>query len=416
MDGFAIGGNGARRRAPSFGRVALGWAVAGWIVAAGVPLTAVPALGSSLLAPAVGTADGATQGTRVADPHTPASALFANPAGLVQFDTFTSSSDLGIGFGQGRIEASAPPTYDEANNMWTIVPDFGLSIPYGGRWRFAIGSYGSTGSTFDYDDDPAAGVPDFFSETIVLAFPLGVAYRLTDQIAVGAGVETLYGQLRTHFTQEDLFFRYKINGVGVQGMVGLAVHPVESWGVGLSVRVPGMIWMDGSMPVPGAGRQDVSVDLLMPTQVFLGATWHCTHRLTVSGSIRFTDASTLGDSTIEYELTPQANIGFIPEAKDEWRFALAGEYALREQLMVRVGASWASSIVGTAGMSPLAWDGNDAKISVGLGRRYDHWAFDAMAGYLLPTERRVTSAEALVLPGKYSLQGGIFQLGVTYRY
>jgi len=416
MDGHMAGGNGTRGSAASFRGLAARWTLLGCLGAVSLLLRPVPVLASALLAPAVGTADGATQGTRIADPPSPAAALFANPAGLVQFDTITTNGDLGLGWGIGRIEASMPPTYDETNNMLAAIPDLGVSIPYGERWRFAFGSYGSTGSTFDYDADVSAGVPDFFSETMIMAFPVGVAYRLTDQIAVGAGVETLYGQLRTHFTLEDLPFRYKIYGVGLQGIVGLAVRPAESWGVGLSVRVPGRIWMDGSMPVPGAGRQDVSVDLMMPTQVFLGATWHCTRRLTVSGSIRFTDASTLGDSTIEYELTPQANIGFIPEAKDEWRLALGAEYALRERLTLRLGASWASSIVGTAGMSPLVWDGNDAKISIGVGQRYEHWAFDAMAGYLFPTERRVSAEEALVLPGEYSMQGGIVSFGVTYRY
>ncbi len=411
MEGRASGGRGVRVSASSFwGPVAM----AGWLGVTTVVWPA-PSPASTLLAPSVGAADSATQGTRIADPHTPASALFANPAGLVQFESFTSTGGLGIAFGHGRIEASMPPTYEETNNVIAGVPDLGVSIPYGERWRFALGSYGTTGSTFDYDAEPAAGVPDFFSETVVMAFPLGAAYRLTDQVSVGATVEPLFGQLRTHFTLQDVPFRYKIYGAGLQGALGLSFRPFERWAVGLSVRLPGRIWMDGSMPVPGAGRQDVSVDLKMPTQVFLGATWHCTPRLTVSGAMRFTDASSFGDSTIEYELTPQANIGFVPHSKDEWRFALAAEYALREQLALRVGASWASHIVGTSGVSPLVYDGEDTRISIGLGRRYDHWVFDVMAGYAFPAERRISAAEALALPGKYSMQGGIIMLGMTYR-
>jgi long-subunit fatty acid transport protein len=378
-------------------------------------LAPVSAWASVLLAPAVGAADSATQGTRIADPQTPSAALFENPAGLTGFDTTTHGGGFGIGYGRGRIEASVPAGYKETNNVWSVMPDFGLSIPYRERWRFAIGSYGTTGSKFDFDADPALGVPGFFSETIVIAVPLGVAYRLSEHVSIGAELQPMFGQLRTHFPLGGLDFKYKINGPGVQGMVGMTVRPTEQWAFGLSVRTPGMIWMGGSMPVPGGARQRVDVDLEMPTQVFVGATWRCMTRLTLSGSVRFTDSSTLGDSTIEYELTPQANTGFLPYSKDEWKYALGAEYALRPQTALRVGASWASHIVGSKGVSPLAFDGDDAKIAIGAGQQFGPWTLDVMAGYALPAERHISPSTALVLPGTYSMQGAIFILGLTYR-
>jgi long-subunit fatty acid transport protein len=374
-----------------------------------------PAWASTLLAPAVGTADNATMGTRIADPQTPSAALFENPAGLTGFETFTHGGGLGIGYGRARIEASAPAGYNETSTVWPLVPDFGLSIPYRERWRFAIGLYGTTGSKFDFDGDPALGVPSFFSETIVVAVPLGVAYRINDQVSIGAEVQPMFGQLRTHFPAGGLDFRYKINGPGVQGMVGMNFRPTEQWAFGLSVRTPGGIWMGGSMPLSGAGRQRVHSDLEMPAQVFLGTTWHCLPRLTLSGSVRFTDSSSLGSSTIDYELTPQANSGFLPYAKDEWKFALAAEYALQEQSLLRLGVGWASHIVGSKGVSPLAFDGDDTMIGIGLGHHFGRWLVDLMAGYALTSERHIAPSQALVLPGSYSMQGGIFMLGLTYR-
>ncbi len=296
-----------------------------------------------------------------------------------------------------------------------LIPDLGVSVPYR-SWRFAFGTYGATGSTFDYGPDPALGVPNFFSDTIMIAFPLGVAYALNDRASVGAQIQPLFGQLRTHFVMEGLNFRYKINGPGVQGMVGLSVRATDALELGLGVRTPGMTWMGGSMPVPGAGRQDVDVALAMPTQVFAGVTWRPRQRLTLSASVRFADSSTLGDSEIEYELTPQANVGFVPDAVDEWKLAAAVEYAPRQHWLVRLGFSWASHIVGTDGVNPLIWDTDDAKISVGLRRSFDHWVVDLMAGYSLPESRLVPPATALALPGKYSNEGGtVVMVGLMYR-
>ncbi len=107
-----------------------------WVGVVGSALTGVwmavhgaPALASSLLAPAVGAADSATVGTRVADPQTPSAALFENPAGLSGFETFTHGGGLGLGFGRARIEASMPAGFSETEEPVTVVPDFGASVP-----------------------------------------------------------------------------------------------------------------------------------------------------------------------------------------------------------------------------------------------------------------------------------------------
>jgi len=248
----------------------------------------------------------------------------------------------------------------------------------------------------------------------VIAFPLAVAHQISDQVSLGAEIQPMFGQLRTHFEIGGLPFRYKINGPGVQGMVGVAVRLNEQWAFGLSLRTPGMIWMGGSMPVPNVGRQRVHADVQMPMQVLVGATWRCQKRLTLSGSVRFTNSSTLGDSTIKYELTPQANIGFLPDANDEWKFGLAAEYALQERTTLRFGVSWASHIVGSRGVSPLVFDGDDTKIGFGVGQRLGGWMLDVMVGYALPAERHIPASTALVLPGDYSMQGGLVVVGLTY--
>lgn len=370
---------------------------------------------SDLLAPAIGAADSATAGSRIADPPTPSAALFSNPAGLTRFTTLTHGGSLGVAGARGRIEASMPAGFDDTNDLIMLVPDFGLAVP-SGRWRFALGTYGATGSTFDYGPDAALGVPNFLSETIMIAFPLGVAYALTDRLSIGAEVQPLFGQLRTHFVQEGLRFRYKINGPGIQGMVGLSWQPADTLGFGLGVRTPGRTWMGGSMPVPEAGRQDVEVALKLPTQVFAGTTWRASERVTLSAALRFTDASTLGHSPIEYEQTSAADVPFVPDAGDEWKLSAAVDYAFRDPWRLRLGYSWATHIVGSRGVSPLIFDADDMKLSAGVGYSFEHWVIDVMVGYSFSPERRIGSDTALVFPGKYSTDhGGIVMVGLTHR-
>ncbi len=372
------------------------------------------ALGSALLAPAVGAADGALAGTRIADPPTPSAALFSNAAGLAAFETTTVTSSLGLGFGRSSIRASQPPGYRDSNTVVTGIPDVGVVLPLG-WWRFAAGAYGSTGSQFVADADPARRVGRFVSETIIAAFPLAIAYRASDRVSVGAEVQPLFGQLRTRFPVLGLDFRSKVNGPGLQGMVGIAARPANSAAVGLAVRSPGAVWMRGRMPLPGGPRQDVALDVKMPTQVFLGATWQALPRLALSASVRYTAASSLGRSILRFERTPQLDSSFVPDAKDEWKFALAAEYAFHTGLVARLGLSRASRIVGTRGVNPLVFDGEDTKLAAGIGRTWGRWTVDATAGYNFATTRNIPAEAALLLPGRYAMQGAIVLLGVTHR-
>lgn len=381
-----------------------------------LPFLPCDARASGLLAPAAGAADSGTAGTRIADPHTPSAALFSNPAGLTRFDTITASGSLGLGYGWTRIVASQPAGYRETNEFVMGIPDVGVSIPVNDRWRVALGAYGTTGSTFEFDGDPRFGVPEFFSETILAAAPVGAAFRISERLSIGAQIEPLYGQLRTRFLLVNLPFRYKINGAGVQGMIGTSFRLSEQWAFGLSVRTPGRIWMDGSMPIRDVGRQDVDVDLKTPTQVFLGATWRCTPQLTLSGSIRFTDSSSLGDSDIEYELTPEANVGFVPDGKDEWKFALGAEYAWQESWLFRFGAMYGSRIVGSRGVSPLVFDTEDIRLTIGAGRTFGNLVVDVTAGYAVPMQRTIAPSAALLIPGEYKMRGGVLLVGFTYRF
>lgn len=385
-----------------------------FLISTALPYTLRSVEASNLLAPAVGAADSATQGTRIADPLTPSGALFANPAGLISFDTFTLGGSIGAGFGHARIEAAPPIPFAETNKPLTMVPDIGLSLPIGSDWRVGAGMYGSTGSTFDYRGNPAAGIPSMFSETIIMVAPIGAAYRWSDRLSLGATVEPQFGQLRTHFAQSGVDFRYRIYGGGLQGSLGATVRPLDAWSFGVSLRLPGRIWMDGSMPL-GPLRQKIDCDLKMPTQLFIGATWQTLPKLTLSGSMRYTNSRTLGDSAIRYEQTPQANIGFLPYGRDEWRVALAGEYAVRPETFLRLGGSWASHIVGSKGMSPLVFDGDDGKLSLGVRQIVDDWVVDLLFGYAIPVKRHVASDKALVLPGSYSMDGMIVTLGIMYQ-
>jgi long-subunit fatty acid transport protein len=370
---------------------------------------------SMLLAPAVGCADSATNGSVVAVPTTPESALFTNPAGLVAFDRPTHSASFGIVLPSTEVDSKLAD-YNRSDDRVAFVPSAGSSIPLRPGWRFAIGMYGTTGTTFDFEAEPPSVPTDFLSDVTVGGAPIALAYELSPRVWIGAELIPLFGYLRNRYTLLDantggaIPVKYTLRGPGIQGMVGTTWRPTDEWSLGLSVRTPGMIWLDGSTPI-GGERRDVDLELKMPTVVWGGVTRRFGEAFELSASVRWTDASVFGESKIEFATF---DIPFVADAQDEWRFALGGTYELTDRITLRAGSSYASRIVGNKGVSPLLFDTEDIKISGGFGYELGQWTVDFFAGYAFEGKRNVPPEDALILPGTYEASGPIVMFGLTY--
>jgi long-subunit fatty acid transport protein len=380
-------------------------------------IPAPPGLASQLLAIGSGAPDVTLSGATVAEPQTPSAAMFSNPAGLVLFDGMIADFSGGLGIGHTEVDASLPPTYNSVDNFLVLAPGLGFSMPVNDSWRFGFALYGAVGNKFDFAAEPAAGVPDdFFSETGIFTFAPGFAYRVNDRFSVGAALTPLFGLVRSRYVIGGIPFKYKLTGPGIQGMVGARWEPLDGLALGLGLRTPGKLWLEGSSPSPfGGSRQDANLELRMPTQVFAGVTKHLGKRASVSLAVRWTDASTLGDSPIEFEQTPAADSPLVPAAKDEWRVALGVEYLWSDLLTFRVGVGHATAIVGKEGVSPLLFDSSDTRVGAGFGLNFEHFSLDFMAGHAFRGSRRIEADEALALPGLYRMEGQIVMIGATWR-
>jgi long-subunit fatty acid transport protein len=377
---------------------------------------ASPCTASQLLVTSTSARDIALSGSTVAEPRTPSAAMFSNPAGLVLFDDLTVDGTTAFSFANPRVDVSAPSTYDETSSVFVMSPAMGLAVPCKDSWRFGFSLYGTVGNKFDFGADPSAGVPDdFFSEAGVFTFGAGVAHRFGDRLSVGAAVKPLFGLLHNRYTLGGVRFKYRLNGPGIQGTLGLRWEPRPGLALGLGLRTPGRVWMDGTMPLLGSS-QDVDLELEMPMQVFFGVSKHFGERFIVSLAGRWTDSSSFGDSMIEFEETDAADAPFVPRAKDEWFVSLGLEYVCSELLTLRLGVGHANAIVGDKGVSPLVFDTQDTRVGVGFSLNLDPWSIDFMAGHAFRGSRDIDADEALILPGRYSIDGQVAMLGVTWRH
>jgi len=351
-------------------------------------------------------------GAAVARPLSPSGALFVNPAGLVGFSTTTLTGSLGVCGGTEKVTASVPAGYAPDHDVIAFMPEMGVSIAGSGGWRYGLGVSGSIGMNYDFPADPALGIDsEFFSEFTAVEFPLALAYEASDRLWLGVEPLPLFGYLRNHYVLGGEPFSYKLTGPGVQAMAGATWLATETTSVGLSVRSPGRIWMEGSDVVTGVGRQDVDLHLDMPMQVNLGVEQTIGQRWRVGAVMRWSDTSSFGESIIKFERTPAADTPFIPDANDEWRVTVGLTYAWSENLELRAGVGRANHIVGNRGVSPMIFDNDDVRIASGIGYDLGDWRLDLSAGLMPHASRVINASDALVLPGRYSTGGYFVMIG-----
>lgn len=367
---------------------------------------------SALIPMATAAADMALSGTTIANPKNPAGALMLNPAGLANFKGTVVTGGLGIGFGSTKINTDSG--YHETNDLIAVIPDFAVSFETASGWHLGFGSYGSVGTNYDFPADAEAGVPDdFHAETSIAGFPLGIARQFGETLRVGAELIMMLGHVRNRYTAQNQLFRYTLRGPGVQGMLGATWQPSDNQSIGLAIRTPGRIWTDGSVDTGMGGRRDVDLNIRMPAQVALGLSQKLAANWEVSASSRWTDSSDFSNSIVSFSGMSEANVPFVPDAQDEWRLGIAVEWTARPGVYLRAGISDASSIVGTDGVSPLVYDNEDRRFSVGAGIERGDWVFDVMAGYSFHEGRDVPADRAAVLAGHYDSGGGAVLFGLT---
>lgn len=386
------------------------------VAAVGMLSLPLVAYASQLLVPSIGVPDTAMGGATVASPKTPSAAAFSNPAGMVNLPDGAMSASIGVPVGHSRLHTTTPPGYDTTSDFVAYAPEGGsvFETDSGLRWGFAI--YGSLGSSFDSDADPSVGVDhDFQSDAAITNVALMLAYPVTDRLSVGLSVSVLYGQLHLRYFQGKQF-AYTVRGPGVQAIVGLRYQLSDAVALGAGFRLPGMVWADGDDRVSPGDKQDVELNLDMPAQIFVGVNADVTDRLHLGLSGRWTDASTFSDSVFRFSQTSEADVPYIGSASDEWKIAGGADYDLLDSLNVSFGLSYADEIVPDSSISPLLIDAADWKFAGGtawqLPGSWSDWTIDFTVGHSPTGRRNVSDSEAVIFPGRYTIGGQIYMIGL----
>jgi long-chain fatty acid transport protein len=298
-----------------------------------------------------------------------ASTAFSNPAGMtrlkqsqVQFGAqpmylhvkFDSSSGTTVSGGNGDASAWIPaagtfivtPLTPDVSLGFSVAGNFGLGLDYGDDWA---GRY---------------YLKDVLMQGVTLAPAL--AYRINDQVSVGASVNAMYGTLKENvavnnggtFPDGELSIEDKTWGFG--GTFGVLVEPQPGTRFGATYMTKTELDFEskakftGLRPVlAGAlGTPTLKLPIKVPQAVMLSAFHQVNDRLAIMGNLGWQDWSEFGkiDVTVASENTLTKNVD--RQYKDTWHAAMGAQYQLSEPWLLSSGIAYDSEMVDEEDMTP----------------------------------------------------------------
>lgn len=281
----------------------------------------------------IGAVSGAMGGVGVAAPQDNLTAVVNNPAALAALrDGDIDDLTVGLTLFQPEVEAKiatpAGTLEGESDDPLSLVPFIGYGGSINDQWSWGIGAYGVSGMGTDYrgmgwdlDGNPANGFEgDLFVKLSVLKVEPSLAYRISDQLSVGASLHGNYSTLDMGQGESDDF------SAGAQ--VGL-LYRAGSLSFGASYTTPQKATFDDVYNFDaflGDPDQD-ALTLEQPETYAGGIAWSASESLLLEINVKhlaWGDAAGYGDFDWKDQQVYAVGAQYI--ANDKWTFRAGFNY------------------------------------------------------------------------------------------
>lgn len=292
-----------------------------------------------------------------------ASTVFTNPAGMSQLEGTQVAAGLqalygDVGFTPDANTSTRLGTDDGDNAIgWLPAASTFLVVPLGEKWRAGLGALSYFGLAEKYNDDWVGRY--YLEEGILLGLSLtpSVSYKVTDWLAVGAGLNAMYGYLDTEVAVN--------NGVGPDGELslldrtwgfggyaGILVKAGEATRLGLTYLSAVELEFKDTPTFTGLGPglggilanpSELDLGVSVPQTVMLSATRALGERWSLLANLGWQDWSEFGyvQAGVETAGTTTLSLNY----QDTYHGALGAQYRASQNWLLSAGVGYDSSAV-----------------------------------------------------------------------
>lgn len=352
-----------------------------------------------------------------------ASAIYYNPAGLVQTKGLSAMAGLhiiipGVSFtpegGEKVTVGSTPAT----------PPHVFLGLKLAEDVAFGFGFYTPFGNTAQWPEGWVGEQLITRSQLQTFYFSPSFSFRLADRVRVGLGMDFVRGvvaqQRVLNFgdTQGSLSLGGATWGTGANAGVQLDVIK-DMLTVGGAYRGSVTLPFEGAVDFQGAPPgfegtlvdQNLTADFTLPSQWQLGLSYKPMEKLRLGFDAWYVDWSSFQSLRVEFE-NPRLTSDDPKRWQGVWSYRLGGEYSVDDKIKVRAGFKYDPTPSPPETLAPNLPDANRVTINVGGGYKMGALTIDAAYQLTMLNDYQSTYAP---LPGTYGGTAHVIGLTVGYQ-
>ncbi|MBN1272256.1 MAG: outer membrane protein transport protein [Candidatus Aminicenantes bacterium] len=353
------------------------------------------------------------------------SAIFYNPGGLSFQPERLNFSIAGFNIWPDHeyVMPNGIAIHSKRNSM---MPQFFLTYGMNDRVTVGLGFYTPyAGGGYDWKAEDL-GFP-FKSTMGILALSPTVSYKINEHFSVGFNLHFYRGILEINTESEDFGpLVSEENGSTISFGLGMFFRPHERFSMGLGVRGPAKMTLEGQTSVnvdiemigPVSIKLPSETSFVLPWDFEFGLSYMLFEHLLVSASAQYTIWSKL--DKVEKVISDIPSIGSIKENeilnfKNILILHMGAEYQLPNGLSLRAGVGYDRSASPSDTLSIRNVDVDKFTLLGGVGYQVGSLRLDFV--YILANgKEREKDLTGFPFPEKYNLNATIIGLGITFSH
>lgn len=291
--------------------------------------------------------------------------------------------DVGTELFMPDIEWKGPLDSATSQKRHIFVPHFGLAAPLSEKLVAGVALYGAGGSLTDFRFRHVS-MPyahrSTASDLKIAELQFNLAYKFTDKLSIGGGPRIAIAMPKMNQVLSGVDVRIARGyGLGIGFQLGVHYQVTDHVAIGAAYKSPTWfadiksdvaLGLLGISPTFGTATQK---GFGLPQTISAGAAWDVTDWFMLTGEVRwinnanrsFGEGEIVVDSFLPFDITYPMDL----ETKDQWVFAIGGEFKLTDRWTLGLGYNYGRSPGSERSFSPLAPGNVEHHATVGL--RYD---------------------------------------------
>ena len=359
-----------------------------------------------------------------------ASAVFFNPANLVDLAARQALVSVTIGNGgaiyrgqAGKTDTDLPWFGLPANAIAWPLPDERLAVGLGVHVPFGRSSAWDRDGLFHY-------TAPVYARMMVLDITPALAWRVSDEVSVGAGLDIYYGRL--HF-REFLppFFgdvaKAAADGWAFGANAGVTWRLAPGQRLALTCRAPfdlkfsGTLHIDNAQPPYVVPDSSLSTTFQFPMIVTLAYGVQVTDSLRLETDVEWLQYSRFGAMRVNgganaFLLQAAGQANQPTEWNDTFTFGLGASWHFAPAWTLRAGCEYLQSPEPDRTFSPTILDNNQSLVCLGIGYKRGPHAVDLGIAHGIFGHRNVRGNQNPAYVGEYEFSAEVAALTYTFDF